>query len=546
MPPMPPMPPTPAPDPGADRLVARRVADRYRLLQVVGRGGMGTVWRAYDELLGREVAVKELRQPPGTSDADARTLAERTLREARAAGRLANPHVVTVYDAVVDDSRPWIVMELLRARSLAAVVEEDGPLPPDRVARIGLQVLSALEDAHRHGMLHRDVKPGNVMLGAGDWVTLTDFGLVTSAGDPHLTAAGVVLGSPDYVAPERIRGNAEPGPPSDLWSLGATLYAAVEGRAPFHRDGGLETVSAVLNDKPLAMRNAGPLKGLLSGLLKKDPDSRIDAADARELLQRAALRGVPPGGAAPLPRAAPKATPTDTTPPPAPEPRTPPVPEPAPPWVPRPRAQPEGTRRPTPRRRTVVLVALLASLVAVVVGFVATRASEDSAAPTTAPSQPPAAPEAPEAPQTYQIYTHPVGYTLAVPVGWVSSGPDEAATLTDPTGTTVLRVETAPADPAGSLAALQQEHDLASAGTAGYELIALEQVDYRSYDAAEWDRTEDSDAGQRRIRSRAFTDPARPGEPEQYVVTLETPAESWQLLEPVFTAAMQTFQTPRA
>lgn len=529
--------PTPA-DPAREELTARRVAGRYRLLQVIGSGGMGTVWRAYDELLSREVAVKELRQPPGTSESDATTLAERTLREARAAGRLANPHVVTVYDVVVDDDRPWIVMELLRARSLAAVIAEEGPLPPDRVARIGLQVLSALEDAHRHDMLHRDVKPGNVMLGSGDWVTLTDFGLVTVTGDPHLTAAGVVLGSPSYLAPERTRASAEPGPASDLWSLGATLYTAAEGQPPFERDSAIETVSAVLNDKPTAMRRAGPLKGALSGLLRKDPERRVDSAEARAQLERAASATrsrtsdqLPPARAAPLPAPPPRAPESS-------------APDPQPVQIPAPRAEPRKGPGPRPRWRILAAVGATVAVIAVAVGFVATRGSDSTTgASDSAPgSEAAPSPVVPEAPEAYRITTHPTGYTLAVPVGWQQSGPAERTDYTDPTGTAALRVAFAQTDGQGALATQQQAHTLAEAGSPGYQLISLDPVDYRGWDAAQWEWTDTSDNGQRHVRTRTFI---VPGAPDQYSVTLETPAQAWQSLEPVFAAAVETFQPPR-
>jgi len=265
----------------------RIVGGRYRLDRSIGSGGMGTVWRGTDELLGRAVAVKEVRFPPEVGEKEEAELRERTLREARATARLSHPNVVTTYDVVEDDGRPFIVMELLDARSLSEVLREDGPLPPHRVARIGLDVLGALETSHKQGVVHRDVKPGNVLLTPDGRAVLTDFGIATMAGDPALTSTGVVLGSPAYMSPERARGR-RPGPQADLWGLGATLYAAVEGRPPYDSDNALGTLTSVIADPVPPPRVHGPLAEAIMGLLVKDPDERMDIARARELLAEAA------------------------------------------------------------------------------------------------------------------------------------------------------------------------------------------------------------------------------------------------------------------
>ncbi|MCW2613559.1 MAG: serine/threonine protein kinase, partial [Frankiales bacterium] len=264
----------------------RLVAGRYRLLSPLGEGGMGTVWRAHDELLGREVAVKEVTFPPGLSSEDREVLRERTRREARAAAQLDHPSAVTVFDVVEQDGSPYLVMELVEARTLAQVVRADGPLSPQAVAQVGLALLGALEAAHRQGVLHRDVKPSNVMLADDGRVVLTDFGIATSTGDASsLTHTGMLLGSPAYIAPERLRGQPL-GPPSDLWSLGATLFTAVEGRPPY--DGGepLITVAAVATGEHAPFALAGPLEPVIDGLLTKDPEQRLDTAAARRLLER--------------------------------------------------------------------------------------------------------------------------------------------------------------------------------------------------------------------------------------------------------------------
>jgi serine/threonine protein kinase len=265
------------------------VADRYRLQDQIGRGAMGAVWQARDELLDRDVAVKELVISPSlnTSDHGSQyelTLYERTLREARTAARLSHPGVVTVYDVVEEDGRPWIIMELVRARSLERVLAEDGPLSPARAADVGQQLISALAAAHAAGVLHRDVKPSNVLLCPDGRAVLTDFGIATLEGDTQLTQAGMVMGTPAFTAPERIRGGPA-APASDFWSLGATLYAAVQGRGPFQERGGpMTTMNAVIHEETPAAPAAGQLAPVIAALMDRDPAARPDAAAATRML----------------------------------------------------------------------------------------------------------------------------------------------------------------------------------------------------------------------------------------------------------------------
>jgi serine/threonine protein kinase len=258
------------------------VAGRYRLRHVVGRGGMGVLWAARDEMLGRDVAVKELRPPLDAAGEHNALVRERALREARAAARVTHPSAVTVYDVVEEDGRPWIVMELLPPRTLADVLAVEGPLAPGRVARIGLDLLDALTTAHQAGVLHRDVKPGNILFADGRAV-LVDFGIATLDGDASLTSTGLLLGSPAFMSPERARGE-RPTPASDLWSLGATLFTAVEGVSPFRRDGQLPTLAAVVTQDAPPAEHAGPLRALLAGLLARDPADRPTAAQTRARL----------------------------------------------------------------------------------------------------------------------------------------------------------------------------------------------------------------------------------------------------------------------
>ncbi|MFJ9947082.1 protein kinase [Kitasatospora sp. NPDC091207] len=265
----------------------RLLAGRYRLDAVLGRGGMGTVWRAEDEMLGRIVAVKELRMNGSVDEDEKHRLIVRTLREAKATARIRHSSAVTVFDVVEEDDRPWIVMELVESRSLADVIKEDGPLSPGRAAEIALDVLGVLVAAHAHGILHRDVKPSNVLIGEDGRVVLTDFGIASVEGDASVTSTGMLVGAPSYISPERARGQ-KPGPPADLWSLGGTLYAMVEGRPPYDRGSALATLTAVMTEDLGTPLNAGPLGPVIEGLLTKDPAERLDASQTRSLLKRVA------------------------------------------------------------------------------------------------------------------------------------------------------------------------------------------------------------------------------------------------------------------
>jgi eukaryotic-like serine/threonine-protein kinase len=260
------------------------VGGRYELKTPIGNGGMGTVWRASDAMLRRDVAVKEVLLPPTMPQGEKDALCERTLREARAAAALSHPSVVQVYDVVTDAGRPWIVMELLEARSLADMVIDDGPMAPRAVAKIGIAMLGALEVAHAAGVLHRDVKPANVLICNDGRCVLTDFGVARLPTESNLTTPGMVLGSPHFISPERAVGGAF-GPPSDLFSLGVTLYTAVEGGPPFDRGDPFETMRAVVEEAPRPARLAGPLKPVLWGLLDKEPSRRWSVEQARTALR---------------------------------------------------------------------------------------------------------------------------------------------------------------------------------------------------------------------------------------------------------------------
>ncbi len=276
----------------------RLLAGRYRLLTVIGQGGMGAVWRARDELLKRDVALKEIIWPPQMDPEERETARQRAVREAQMAARLRHPNVVGVYDFFEEDGRPCLVMELVPYRSLRDAIAAEGPLSPGQAARVGLGVLAAIAATHEAGVLHRDVKPANILLSPDGRVILTDFGIAKAADSPTLTTSGVLIGSPSYIAPERARGG-QAAAAADLWALGASLYAAVEGRPPFDRDGVLASLTAVVADDPDPPSHAGPLWPVISGLLRKDPEARLNAAEAGQLLSRIADKhAAVPGGLA--------------------------------------------------------------------------------------------------------------------------------------------------------------------------------------------------------------------------------------------------------
>ncbi|MBV7697127.1 serine/threonine-protein kinase [Streptomyces sp. TRM70350] len=284
-------------DGGEHQRDGRLVGGRYRLIERIGSGGMGTVWRARDELVEREVAVKQPRLPGDPEDETHRRAAHRLYREARAAARVDHPSAVTIHDVVVEDAIPWIVMELIRGESLHEALQR-GPVDAPETARIGLAVLGALRAAHAVGIVHRDVKPANVLLGAHGRVVLTDFGIAHVQGEESLTMSGEFVGSLEFIAPERMSGRGA-GPASDLWSLGVLLYAAVEGWSPFRRTTLESTLAAILAADPPEPKQAGPLGPLLVRLLAKDPEQRPGAEEVAVGL-KAVAEGWPevPDGAA--------------------------------------------------------------------------------------------------------------------------------------------------------------------------------------------------------------------------------------------------------
>ncbi|MFP3990275.1 serine/threonine-protein kinase [Streptomyces sp. E11-3] len=329
---------------------------------------MGVVWRARDEVLQREVAVKEVRAPAGVPQEDVERLYARLENEAWAAARVSHGSVITVYDVALEGGRPWIVMELVRGLALSDVLDAEGPMSPQRAARIGADVLAALRAAHAADVLHRDVKPGNVLLANDGRVVLTDFGIALLEGGSHLTMTGELVGSPEFLAPERAQGRT-PGPESDLWSLGVLLYAAVEGNSPFRRDTPWSTLHAVVAEELPSPSRAGALAPVIEGLLRKEPAERLSAADAERDLRSVAAGGTPVPTPDTVLDSDPHRQPTVVSPSPSPSPTPPGLRT----RAESPHSDPTPTPAPDPRpsssRRAVLLIAGLAALLLAIGGL---------------------------------------------------------------------------------------------------------------------------------------------------------------------------------
>ncbi|MFH8372967.1 serine/threonine-protein kinase [Streptomyces cyaneofuscatus] len=538
------------------------LAGRYRLGEVLGRGGMGKVWRAHDEVLHRTVAVKELTAGLYVAEADRLVLHARTQKEARAAARITHPGVVTVHDVIEYDKRPWIVMQYVDGPSLADEAKEKGDIAPREAARIGLHVLSALRAAHSAGVLHRDVKPGNVLLARGGQVLLTDFGIAAIEGDSTITRTGELVGSIDYLAPERVRGG-DPGPASDLWSLGATLYTAVEGRSPFRRTSPISTMQAVVTEEPPPPVNAGPLGPVITALLRKDPADRPTAAETEQMLldamegrePRSAQAHVPTqrvpeedrfayagadGSTARLPGTVPS-TPAPTAPV-AGHPSTP------------------ITRRAGSRRwRTVLVVVVAAAVLGGAGGLAAMKygqgASADGrtttapTAPTTPRTTPPptATDPAPEIPDGWRRVDDPAGFSLVVPEDWTREVNEGQIDYTPDGGAHRIRISVDP-DPDFDhpyLHMQNMEEQLADR-LPGYQRIRLEKNDFRDRPGSLWEFTwhETQDhAGPRHGIDQMYYGGS--GGPE-YALYLTAPQEGWETSREKFDIMLRSWRAPGA
>ena len=489
---------------------------RYTLLAVLGTGGMATVWRARDEMLGRDVAVKQLRLT-GVDEDERHRLIARALTEAKAIARIRHTAAVTVYDVVEEDDRPWIVMELVESRSLSEVIRADGVLTPRRAAEIGLDLLGVLAEAHRSGILHRDVKPSNVLIGHDGRVVLTDFGIARVEGDPSVTSTGMLVGAPSYISPERARGRI-PGAPSDLWSLGATMYAMVEGHPPYDKGSALSTLTAVMTEELTPPERGGALVPVIEGLLRKDPDERLNEAGARRMLQ--AVLDAPEEPEAPPPTPVPEPSPTRVQAVPS---LPPDAPQQSVPYGP---ATVSTARRRRVRPLLVLLVLLLVVAVGVVAAVAATRNGNRSAARgasadgstaasvsasaaassgagtgtgtgaatgtnSAAASSPPASASGASgsaAAGAFHRVGGPGGSSVEIPVGWtLVSSSGTSWKYHGPAGT--LQLDST-STPGGSAVGAWRTEETAISGTfPGYRRVALRTVSYRGWDAADWEWT---------------------------------------------------------
>jgi serine/threonine protein kinase len=524
------------------------------------------------------VAVKEIHIPGFLNTEDRAELREKVLKEARAAARLDHPGAVTVFDVIDDEGRPVIVMELVEAPNLSELVNTQGPLSPAAAAGIGLQVLDVLDAAHRHGIVHRDVKPGNVMVAESGRVRLGDFGVAAILDDPTMTTSGAITGSPAYMAPEQAT-NKGAVPASDLWSLGATLYFAVEGRPPFDKGAPLPTLTSIVQDPPRPPEHAGVLGPVLDGLLVKDPLDRLSGAQLRRQLERVSATEagaetakaggdtmlLPPPVVTPEPEVRPEPVVVEeqvTQPP-------PPPPSPAPPP-----ATPPVTRRPAPAaapRRSPSGIAWAVGIVGVLVvallAFALSNRDSDSPSETASKTTPSTAADGspgstaapaggnrtaataraavttapPPAPAGDRVaYTDPqTGYTIAYPKGW-SVRPDGTLTdFRDPATNAYLRVDhIEPPGPSPEGAWFELEKSFA-AENENYQRIRIEPTTYNGYRAGIWEFTYTSGGAQLHVVDLGFITP-RYG----FALYFQTRAGDWDRMQSTFQAFKDSFKAP--
>ncbi|MGW2746832.1 protein kinase domain-containing protein [Streptomyces sp. NPDC001450] len=508
----------------------RVIAGRYRLLARIGRGGMGVVWRASDEVLGRHVAVKELAPDDSLTDDDARHRRERTFREARAVAQLRHPHIIVVHDVVEQDERPYIVMELIDGGSLADRIATSGPVDAAEVARIGIDLLSALRTAHAAGVLHRDIKPANVLIESGTRrVVLTDFGIAQVAGATTLTETGSFVGSPEYTAPERMSG-VRTGPESDLWSVGALLCTTLSGESPFRRDslGGILHAVVAADIRPPAQ--AEPLLPVVLGLLERDPDRRLGAAEAERMLRTYLETGRTPAAPGGTPGSV-RATRTGDT-----RGRTPRTPRlgdsrgrtPVTPYTPTEHDVPRGpldppaptAEQPPAARQSARGVLVAALLVAAVAGAGVSAAalllnqggdagggtpSGSATSPATptgnspstgAPKSPtpttssaPAASTKHTAPSGYRTARDPAGFSLAVPEDFTRERQGERVFYLSPGQTFRLGIKVSAPEPGGPVAVMNRSAADGPSTNPGYHDGRVTETTHAGHPAALWEFT---------------------------------------------------------
>ncbi|MFJ3234366.1 serine/threonine-protein kinase [Streptomyces sp. NPDC086787] len=519
------------------------LADRYRLGAMIGRGGMGRVWQAQDELLGRRVAVKELTAVLNVLEEDRAVLQDRMQQEARAAARINHPCVVTVYDVVVQDDRPWIVMELVDGRSLADAIKENGSLSPREAASIGAHVLDALRAAHSSNVIHRDVKPDNILLARDGRVLLTDFGIALIEGDPALTRTGELVGSLDYLAPERT-GGGRPGPESDLWSLGAALYAAVEGVSPFRRTSVLSTMHAVVMEEPPEPHNAGPLAPVITALLRKEPGERPSAGEAARLLRRVAdgqsdvVDHVPAGQGAAVAQSTSRASASTAAA------RTR-FTAPATREIPQPEEHQPGQAAPVRRRRRTILMIALTLVVLGTGGTITYLKSLDGSrqASTTLRPESTSPPEA-SPPKSGSLngshrLSDPWGFSLVVPDGFTRSVESPRVFYYSAGKEFRLGIRNQEPDPNGPLAVMRKLDAAGPGAYKGYRDGIVSRTTQNGRPAALWEFTWNGFTGKdpRRTYDLCWTEGGR-----QYDIWISSPIQKTEQGRSYFETARATFK----
>ncbi|MFC3998173.1 serine/threonine-protein kinase [Nocardiopsis sediminis] len=547
----------------------RLLARRYRLTEPIGEGGMGRVWQGADELLDRPVAIKELSIPPHLPQHEIDVLRTRMLREAHSAAQLSHPSIITVYDVVETDDRPWIVMELVRGPSLGDILKRDGTMAPERAATIGLQVAAALAVAHDRGIVHRDIKPGNVLI-AGKRAVLTDFGIARVEGTTNLTRTGLLVGSPGYLAPEQAHGR-KATPATDMWSLGVTLYQAVQGVTPFGRDTPVATLTAIVTEDVPPPDAAGPLRPLLERLLDKEPGNRPTVHEAARMLHEVSAAAAPAGKKKPAKAKKEKKERKERAAAPAP----PPGPGPeagaaaAPPAPPQPPAGAAPAGAPAQGRSggqgrsiaPVVIAVVLALALAVGVGFwlganggteaepTGSEVAGDPGAGQAGASPSPSAEEEAadagsgdgeedaedDAPATAR-YEDETGFALDLPDGWELDRREGTSVFFDVPGGGYLQIDQTD-QPAGNAKDDWERQEGAISGNfAGYDLEGIDELDEdyldRYISAADWEFTYDGSDGRMHAVNRAFHT-----EEKGYALFLVSPEAEWDrnraLLDPM-------------
>ncbi|MDQ4026769.1 MAG: protein kinase [Actinomycetota bacterium] len=564
----------------------RRIADRYVLRSPLGKGGMGVVWHAEDTLLRRSVAIKEIAFPSALEASEAMAVKMRAMREARSAAKLNHPGVVSIYDVIQEEGQAYIVMEFVEAPTLAGLVKREGPLLEQRTAEIGLEVLEALQNAHAKGVVHRDVKPANVMILDGGRAKLADFGIASVKDDPKITSTGMILGSPQFMAPEQANG-AGSGPPTDVWGLGATLYYAVEGEYPFDRGEPIPTLAAVVHDDYRPPQRAGALEPIIAETLKKSPRDRPPAWKLRTMLrsamtgeQPAAMRQPVPAVAAPTTEVSPPPSTLDA--PPAERPaRTQSVVEPE--VIPLPR-----TSRARPRQRHRWLVPLLAAgllAAGLLVFFLLTSGDERQPPPaardetndgrrapavagsagneekaTTTPSPTPTSDEAAgpvddvpsqdfeetavQIPSDWVRWRDPTfGFSIRHPPDWtVQPGPHDSTSIDieDPNGGTYLRVDWTDTPGPSPQAAWEAYAPDFAATHSDYQEIQITPTTFKGYLASVWEFTYSSGGAQLHAIDLGFII----GDEYGFALNFQTREEDWAQSKELFDAFQKSFRPP--